>query len=94
MEINSPFVRDKFLNLWVLDYEIDSSFSTRVFKRLHQIGVRTFRDLVLKTETELLAPKQFGEKSLREVKYVLWDLGLKLGLTEADLSPLLNRHSP
>ena len=45
----------------------------------------TIRDLVLKTEGELLRMPNFGRKSLNEVKENLSLMGLRLGMTEKQL---------
>ena len=45
----------------------------------------TIRDLVLKTEGELLRMPNFGRKSLNEVKENLSLMGLRLGMTEKEL---------
>jgi len=45
----------------------------------------TIRDLVLKTEGELLRMPNFGRKSLHEVKENLSLMGLRLGMTEKQL---------
>jgi hypothetical protein len=45
----------------------------------------TIRDLVLKTEDELLRMPNFGRKSLNEVKENLSLMGLRLGMTEKQL---------
>ncbi|MDR1309222.1 MAG: DNA-directed RNA polymerase subunit alpha, partial [Deltaproteobacteria bacterium] len=37
-------------------------------------------ELVQKTETEMLKTKNFGRKSLNEIKEVLTELGLSLGM--------------
>jgi DNA-directed RNA polymerase subunit alpha len=37
-------------------------------------------DLVQKTEAEILATKNFGRKSLNEIKEILSDMGLNLGM--------------
>jgi len=45
----------------------------------------TIRDLVLKTEGELLRMPNFGRKSLNEIKENLSLMGLRLGMTEKQL---------
>ena len=45
----------------------------------------TIRDLVLKTEDELLRMPNFGRKSLNEIKENLSLMGLRLGMTEKQL---------
>jgi len=52
--------------------------SIRSFNALSSIGVVTVADLVLKTESELRAMKNFGKRSLDEVRQKLDELGLCL----------------
>lgn len=64
-----------------------SEFELSVRSRncLHRMGIRTLWDLVQKNEEELLAHKNFGEVSLREVRQMLSARGLRLGMRR-DLS--------
>jgi DNA-directed RNA polymerase subunit alpha len=43
-------------------------------------NIRTIADLVPKTEAELLKTKNFGKKSLNEIKTMLGAMGLSLGM--------------
>lgn len=52
--------------------------SVRSRRCLQRLGVHSLADLVVKTEAELLATKNFGQTSLQEVKHQLDHLGLKL----------------
>ena len=54
--------------------------SIRTAKVLEAIGLRTIRDLVQKTEADLLKSKNFGRKSLIEVREILATMGLSLGM--------------
>ena len=51
----------------------------------HAPDITTIRDLVLKTEGELLRMPNFGRKSLNEIKENLSLMGLRLGMTERQL---------
>ncbi len=53
-------------------------FSGRSRKCLQRLGLATLSDVTLKTETELLATKNFGQTSLNEVKQKLTEFGLSL----------------
>ena len=44
-------------------------------------NIRTLGDLVQRTEREMLSTKNFGRKSLDEIKDVLASLGLSFGMT-------------
>jgi hypothetical protein len=54
--------------------------SIRATNCLESEGVATVRELVVKTEDELLGIRNFGETTLREVKDKLGALGLYLGM--------------
>ena len=43
-------------------------------------GEATVSDLVQRTESELLRTKNFGKKSLNEIKTILGEMGLSLGM--------------
>ena len=47
---------------------------------LEAANVVTIADLVQKTEDEMLQTPNFGKKSLNEIKEVLSDMGLRLGM--------------
>ena len=47
---------------------------------LKTANIRTIADLVQKTEAELLKTKNFGKKSLNEIKTILGEMGLSLGM--------------
>jgi DNA-directed RNA polymerase subunit alpha len=64
------------LRIPVNDFEL----SVRSRNCLAKMNVRTLGDLVRKTEPELLAYKNFGETSLREIKTLLESKGLRLGM--------------
>jgi DNA-directed RNA polymerase subunit alpha len=58
----------------------DFELSVRSRNCLAKMNVRTLGDLVKKTEQELLAYKNFGETSLREIRQLLKSKGLSLGM--------------
>jgi DNA-directed RNA polymerase subunit alpha len=59
--------------------------SVRSYNCLKNADIRTIRDLVQKTEPEMLKTKNFGKKSLMEIKEVLAEMGLTLGMDLSDL---------
>ncbi len=64
-----------------LDRSIDElDLSVRSYNCLKNAGIETVRDLVQKTEPELLKTKNFGRKSLNEIKEMMADMGLSLGM--------------
>ena len=65
----------------ILDRNINElELSVRPANCLRDANIRTIGELVKKTDSELLATKNFGKKSLQEIKNVLEELGLHLGM--------------
>ncbi len=54
--------------------------SVRSINCLQNAKIETIGDLVQKTEAEMLKTKNFGRKSLQEIKTVLASMGLTLGM--------------
>ena len=54
--------------------------SVRSSNCLREASVKTIADLVKKTEEEMLSFKNFGKKSLNEIKELLLGMGLTLGM--------------
>ena len=54
--------------------------SVRASNCLKTANIRTIADLVQRTESELLKTKNFGKKSLNEIKTILAEMGLALGM--------------
>ncbi|RPH57551.1 DNA-directed RNA polymerase subunit alpha [bacterium] len=58
--------------------------SVRSANSLKNANIHTLRDLVRRTEKDMLETKNFGKKSLEEVQEVLDKLGLSLGMDVPD----------
>ena len=56
----------------------DLGFSVRTFNCLRKVGISTVGELIAHSESELIAIKNFGRKSLHEVKDKLVEMGLNL----------------
>ena len=54
--------------------------SVRSYNCLKNANIRTIGELVQKTESEMLKTKNFGRKSLNEIKEILGAMGLSLGM--------------
>jgi DNA-directed RNA polymerase subunit alpha len=54
--------------------------SVRSANCLKHANIKLIGDLVQKTEAEILATKNFGRKSLNEIKDILSEMGLSLGM--------------
>jgi len=64
-----------------LDKSVEElELSVRSYNCLKNSDIKTIRDLVQKTESEMLKTKNFGRKSLNEIKDILTPLGLGLGM--------------
>lgn len=64
--------------------------STRSQTCLQNRGIEFIYQLVVRTEAEMLSIKNFGRKSLNEIKELLADLGLSLGMKLPDDFPRKN----
>jgi DNA-directed RNA polymerase subunit alpha len=73
--------------------EQEQEFNEALFKRVDELelsvrsqnclqnaGIEYIYQLVERTEAEMLKTKNFGRKSLNEIKEILTDLGLSLGM--------------
>jgi DNA-directed RNA polymerase subunit alpha len=58
----------------------EMELSVRSYNCLKNANIRTIGELVQKTETEMLKTKNFGRKSLNEIKEILGGMGLSLGM--------------
>ena len=73
--------RNQYLSMSVDELEL----SVRSSNCLKNANIRTVSELVQKTETELLKTRNFGKKSLNEIRTILGDMNLSLGM-KFDLS--------
>ena len=61
--------------------------SVRAFNGLQNADIKYIGELVQRTEQDMLKIKNFGRKSLNEIKGVLADMGLSLGMRLENLPP-------
>ncbi|MCJ7664938.1 MAG: DNA-directed RNA polymerase subunit alpha [Desulfobacterales bacterium] len=72
----------------ILTKSVDElELSVRSANCLKNANIQYISELVQKTEQDILQTKNFGRKSLNEIKEVLKGMGLQLGMNIADLSP-------
>jgi DNA-directed RNA polymerase subunit alpha len=65
----------------ILDRSVDEmELSVRSYNCLKNANIRTIRDLVQRSEREMLATKNFGKKSLNEIRDILHGMGLDFGM--------------
>jgi DNA-directed RNA polymerase subunit alpha len=67
---------NEILNRSVEELEL----SVRSYNCLKNANIQTIGELVQKTEAEMLRTKNFGRKSLNEIKEILANMGLSLGM--------------
>ncbi|HXT72105.1 MAG TPA: DNA-directed RNA polymerase subunit alpha [Vicinamibacterales bacterium] len=64
-----------------LDKSVEElELSVRSYNCLKNANIKTLRELVQKTEGDMLKTKNFGRKSLNEIKEILTTMGLSLGM--------------
>ena len=74
-----PIVRTE-LNEHLFRSVDELELSVRASNCLKTANIRTIADLVQRSESELLKTKNFGKKSLNEIKTILGEMGLSLGM--------------
>jgi DNA-directed RNA polymerase subunit alpha len=100
-ESSKPEIKNENLNRSVEELEL----SVRSYNCLKNANIQTIGELVQKTEAEMLKTKNFGRKSLNEIKEILASMGLSLGMkideqgnavavSQASGSSLPNSYSP
>ncbi len=79
--VESPVtVGDDDFNENLLKSVDELELSVRSYNCLKNANIKTIADLVQKTEHEILKTKNFGRKSLNEIKEILKGMGLSLGM--------------
>ncbi len=68
--------------------------SVRSANCLQNANIKTIGDLVQKTEAEMLKTKNFGRKSLKEIKEILSEMGLSLGMKLENWPPKVPPQTP
>jgi len=64
-----------------LDKSIEElELSVRSFNCLEAAGIKTIRDLIQKSESDMLKYRNFGRKSLNEIKNILKEMGLTFSM--------------
>jgi DNA-directed RNA polymerase subunit alpha len=76
MDDGRMLLRNDNLNRSVEELEL----SVRSYNCLKNANIQTIGELVQKTEAEMLKTKNFGRKSLNEIKEILAQMGLSLGM--------------
>ncbi len=74
--LDGPELHNENLNRSVEELEL----SVRSYNCLKNANIATIGELIQKTEAEMLKTKNFGRKSLNEIKEILAQMGLSLGM--------------
>ncbi len=103
VEINKPVqVASNPTNEALLKPVSELELSVRSANCLQNANIKYIYELVSRTEGEMLRTKNFGRKSLNEIKEILNNMGLGLGMkvdaaimnTHGPIQPLPNRAAP
>ena len=68
--------------------------SVRSYNCLKNANIQTIGDLVVRTEADMLKTKNFGRKSLNEIKEILTSMGLSLGMRFDEHGRLIPPENP
>ena len=90
-ELGSSMNEEPIFNSNLLKSVEELELSVRSYNCLKNANIKTIADLVQKSEQEMLRTKNFGRKSLNEIKEILQVMGLRLGM-RVDLEAL-NRET-
>jgi len=90
-DLVSSINEDPVFNSNLLKSVEELELSVRSYNCLKNADIKTIADLVQKSEQEMLRTKNFGRKSLNEIKEILHVMGLRLGM-RVDLEAL-NREA-
>jgi len=88
-EVHEPIVEEKQkeFNKNLLRSVNELELSVRAANCLKNANIKTIADLVQRSEAEMLKTKNFGRKSLNEIKEILSEMGLSLGMKLENLPP-------
>ena len=90
-ELDFPTTEDERM-LEQLNRSVEElELSVRSYNCLKNADIKLIGDLVTRTEAEMLKTKNFGRKSLKEIKEILADMGLSLGMQIDHWSQMLER---
>ena len=81
-ETVQPEIDQKKQKMWTnLAKSVEElELSVRSYNCLKNANIQTIAELVQKTDSEMLKTRNFGRKSLNEIKEILEDMGLHLGV--------------
>jgi len=86
-EIPEPVVEKEKINENLYRTVDELELSVRSANCLQNAGIKYIGELVQKTEAEMLKTKNFGRKSLNEIKEILTEMGLGFGVKVDSFDP-------
>ena len=86
-QLEEPVEEEEPLNENLFRSVEELELSVRSANCLKNANIRYIGELVQRTEQEMLKTKNFGRKSLNEIKEVLMEMGLSLGMTLEGWAP-------
>ena len=86
-------IEDEPLNENLYRSVSELELSVRSINCLQNAKIETIGDLVQKSEQAMLKTKNFGRKSLNEIKVILTEMGLSLGTELENFDPMNNPHT-
>jgi DNA-directed RNA polymerase subunit alpha len=86
-EIQEPVIEKEKINDNLYRTVDELELSVRSANCLQNAGIKYIGELVQKTEAEMLKTKNFGRKSLNEIKEILSEMGLGFGLKIEGFDP-------
>ena len=86
-EVNKPQLNENLFKT------VDSlELSVRAANCLENANIKFIGELVTRTEADMLKTKNFGRKSLNEIKDILAEMGLSLGMKIDGFDPSMLRQ--
>ncbi|MCB0404570.1 MAG: DNA-directed RNA polymerase subunit alpha, partial [Bdellovibrionales bacterium] len=79
-EVEEPIVQEESVNENLYRTVDELELSVRSANCLQNAGIKYIGELVQKSEAEMLKTKNFGRKSLNEIKEILVEMGLGFGM--------------
>lgn len=86
-EVHEPIIEKEKINDNLYRTVDELELSVRSANCLQNAGIKFIGELVQKTEAEMLKTKNFGRKSLNEIKEILTDMGLGFGIKIEGFDP-------
>ena len=80
IDMSAPVMSGEQVNAWLGKSVEELELSVRANNCLRNASITTIGELVQRTEAELMKTKNFGKKSLQEIKDELARIGLSLGM--------------